>query len=193
MFRDHNVQLSMHVFAICMIYAAVGSSNRILSEKETHKLWLFMALFSRSKHLPFGSFARVFLRIRNLFINPAEAKGFQFAVTSLEQLGGWNRHHPRPRPPVKQTAWKQRGPRSTKSPVPRPRCSLNMAPIHPLPLWSSTAVDLSRFQATPGVGITSTHQRSKKDKQKGEKNHHWKRPNLHVVGITALTTIQGGQ
>ena len=41
--------------------------------------------------------------------------------------------------------------------------------INPLPQWSSTAVDLSRFQATPGVGITSTHQRSKKWSKRGRK------------------------
>ncbi len=50
----------------------------------------------------------------------------------------------------------------------------------------------SRFQATPGVGITSTPP-IKVKKAETEKHRRWKKANLHVVGIAALTTIQGGQ
>lgn len=85
------MQLSSHVFAICMIYAAVGSSNRILSEK-SHKLWLFMALRPFQTH-PVLQFRPVFFGSE-----PVHQSCRDKGVPSCHMFGTLGLEQPPPRP-----------------------------------------------------------------------------------------------
>lgn len=131
-----------------------------------------MALFSRSKHIPFGSFARCFLRIGTCSsILPGQRGSSRCHIFGTLGVGtATEAEAPRFFPEAKQTAWPEN--KEAHAAQNHQHHILSAILTWPQSIHCQNRVQQlfkSRFQATPGVGITSTHQRSKKLSKRGRK------------------------